>query len=299
MDISNDLNVIPVDDALFAEAYAALDPSRRSVLKKWIARFHLYWGRDRVEERSETIHWDQGSATTSVTKPLDWSLVVLSETFASPAQLLALIMPMLLSGTKHVYVVRETTGAVSFPVPLLVAMELAGQENVFAAAAGELPGLVGTFWRGHGSRGKIFCLGAPALESLAKDGSFGMDVWSPGAEQRAGVWVDPDVRSWDWETLAWTLEGTRVHVGGADPGNLPDHFTRRGASLKDFMRCDFGALYLPRTHDFSRIPLVPTFGPGQEGGWLWPGITPGTFSTTTVIWHGNDPEHDEERHGRT
>ncbi|GAU07870.1 hypothetical protein [Desulfoplanes formicivorans] len=290
MDLSHSLEKLQIEDTLFAEAYATLGAAKRSVLKKWIAQLYLFWGRNRQCRRAETICWDQGFVTTRSERPLDWGLVILGETFAAPGQLLALLLPMLLAGTRHVVVVRETSGAISFPAPLLVAMELAGQETVLAATTKDLAWVIEHVPQAYGPRGKICCLGAPDLDPLP-----GRDLWSGGRPQ-AGIWFDPDV-AWDLETIAWTLQGARLHVGGAVPGNLDDHYVQHDDPFDVFIERDFGALYLPHPERLASPLSTPAFGPGQEGGWFWPGISLQTFTLSTVTWHGDSAAIQEEING--
>jgi hypothetical protein len=298
MDISHELEALQVDDELFAEAYAVLDAGRRSVLKKWIAQFYLFWGRDRGCEHSERVRWDQGFTTTTFTRPLDWSLVLLAEDFASPSQLVSVLMPMMFSGTRHVCVARETSGAISFPAPLLAAMELAGQEVVLTGQGDRLATMLEHLPETFGPLGKVCCLGRSAAASGLQAGMPEIDFWSAGSAQCAGIWIDQDV-AWDFETIAWTLAGTKLYAGGSIPGNLSDHFTPLEEPFESFVGRDFGAFFLPHTRHLSPLPAVSTFGPGQEGGWLWPGITPQTFTRSTVVWHEEAFDHEETINGLT
>jgi hypothetical protein len=296
MDIACDLETLQVDDGLFAEAYASLDARRRSVLKKWIAQMYLFWGRDRGRERSETVRWDQGFTTTTVTRPLDWSLILLSEKFASVSQLLALLMPMLLSGTRHVCVAREMSGALDFPATLLVAMELAGQETVLTGQKDRLAAVIERFPETFGPLGAICCLGTTCCESEWAVRIPGIYCWSSGSAQSAGIWVDQHV-SWDFETIAWTLAGTSLHAGGAIPGDLSDCFTTHQEPFDSFVDRDLGIVFHPHPDQLSPFLTVPVFGPGQEGGWLWPGITPQTFTRSAVVWQEDALDHEEEANG--
>jgi len=298
MDISHGLDILQVDDELFADAYALLDAAQRSVLKKWIAQLYLFWGRDRRCEHFERVHWDQGFTTTTFTRPLDWSLLLLAEEFASSSQLLSVLMPMMLSGTRHVCVVRETSGARAFPAPLLVAMELAGQEVVLAGQKDRLAEVVECYPEKFGPLGKVCCLGRTAAASELQARMPGVDFWSPGSAQRAGIWVDENV-SWDFETIAWTLAGTRLYVGGLVSDTLCDPFIPIEGSLESFVSHDFGTFFLPHTDHLSLPPAAPTFGPGQEGGWLWTGMTPQSFTRSTVVWHEEVPDHEEKTNGLT
>ncbi len=299
MDIPESFLPLQVGDDTFANAYESLDAGRRSILKKWIAQFHLFWGRQRIITQTETIDWDAGYTTTTYTHPLAWSLVVLSEAFASPGQLLALIMPMLLSGTRHIFVVREGGNNSSFPVPLLVALELAGQEDIFTGKADELAPMLAQLPESYGTEGKVFCLGEPRLEASFKKQKPGITCWSATKEQKAGIWFDADI-VWDVETIIWMLKGTEIHVGGYIPKDLPASciWKKSRESFEEFVRHDFGALYLPRTKNLPSVTSTSVLGPGQEGGWLWSTISPKTFTRTTTVWHGLAHQDSEEKHGR-
>ncbi len=271
-----------VADSLFAEAYEGVGDRRRSVLKKWIARLYLFWGRERVRSRTDIQHWDQGDMTRATTQPLAWTLFVLSPDFSSPAQLLAALLPALLAGVPRVLVVREENGAL-FPAELLVAMELAGQEGVLEMGGRDICGLVRTA-RSTRLPGRVCRLGSSSLDASLQELLPGNTLWMPGAVTRAGIWFDAD-RAWDRETLAWTLPDTVFSAGGDIPPDTsaPEMIPYAG-TLTDFMNEGFDALYLPSPDASAGILCPRVFGPGQEGGWIWPDLAPSAFMHTTVCW---------------
>jgi hypothetical protein len=148
----------------------------------------------------------------------------------------------------------------------------------------------------YGPWGKVFCLGAPAIEPLVKQRMPATDVWCGEKQPRAGIWFGPDVL-WDLETIAWTLQGTELHVGGAVPHMVDVPCVRHEEPFDTFVDQHFGVLYLPHPEDSAALPPGFLFGPGQEGGWLWPGITPQAFTLSTVAWHGKCVAKEEEING--
>ena len=154
-----------LDDSLMAEAYEALGPEKRAVLKKNIAVLYAVW-REQRESTCLTRHLPEGYTVHQETHPAPYTLVVCAAAFPSPACFLAAAMPALLAGVG--LVVPCFVGAAARPhAALVAATELAGLEDAVALPDEEqvLPLLHAL--HGQGARGRLVVLGHAPLARAA------------------------------------------------------------------------------------------------------------------------------------
>lgn len=198
-----------VDDDFFAAAYESLGGDGRAGLKLCIARLHRIFG-EAARAESLTRHFEEGFCLRQDSRAADWALVACRSDCPSPAALLAVVMPALLAGLRHLRVCfcpqeagqdsdaagqrtgRLTgTGTLAAAAPLLTALELAGVEEACLATTAELAAeLERAAVRPRG--GRIVCLGeaatfAPlALAALKRETPFMLLPADPaGAGQKA------------------------------------------------------------------------------------------------------------------
>ncbi len=128
-----------LDDEMFACAWEEVGAEDRALLKTAIAwHFHRFGRQDGILRR-EISSPDAGFGMRAVSQPAPWAIGVLDRGFASPARLLAELVPALLAGVPRILVVSE-----HMPAPaLLVALELAGMEDVFLAGHAGIASLPG------------------------------------------------------------------------------------------------------------------------------------------------------------
>lgn len=164
-----------IDDAFFAAAYQSLGGNGRAGLKLCIARLHRIFG-ESARAESLTRHFDEGFCLRLESKAADWALVACKSDCPSPAALLAVVMPALLAGVKHLRLcfcpeeaapatgaAGTVTGPGTWTVagPLLTALELAGVEEACLATAAELTAELERALSRPGT-GRIVCLGEAA-----------------------------------------------------------------------------------------------------------------------------------------
>ena len=159
-----------LDDALLAEAYEALGPERRAVLKTTIAALHAIW-REQRETTRLTRCLPEGYTVCQESKPASYALVVCEAAYPSPACFLAAAMPALLAGVG--LVIPCFVGGAGHPpaalaplaplAPLATATELAGLEEALALPdeAQLLPLLQAL--HGHGAAGRLVVMGRKPL----------------------------------------------------------------------------------------------------------------------------------------
>lgn len=275
-----------VPDDVFGAAYEDVPAIRRAWLKTAIARLHTLHGASGVSWgtswRRDERQWRQGFTSIAEERPVEWCVVVLSRSHVSGPRMLAGLLPALLAGVADILVVRVADAGAVWHSPVLAALELAGQEAVVNLSQ-DLMARLAEHLRGAGSgRFLLFgdearqmpcfsgvCEGAvqvwrePLLHGIvvAHEAGHGSDVHdSPDAER-----VDEDVLQWahpdwsvapvfapdgDWERALTSASGLQGIAALAGPANLVD-------SVPD------------------SIPLM--LGPGQEGCWAWPELSPAFF----------------------
>lgn len=160
------LDAHALDDDAFAGAYESLHARERAVLKKCIARLYQVWGElPSREDRTRTF--TQGFGLEESSAPVPYVLLLCESFYASPAALLAALLPALLAGVEPVlpcFVPTAKTDEDARPVwaPLLAALELAGVERAFYAREASIQ----EFFQGLGDRGpdgRLVLLGGPSF----------------------------------------------------------------------------------------------------------------------------------------
>jgi hypothetical protein len=267
-----------VPEADFERAYGVVPAPRLGLLKRCIAQLFAWYGRrTELEERSETLH-GLGLRSFSASRPMDWTLLAAGEELDSPVQLLAALLPPLLSGVRQVLVVR-TADTSHWSPSLLAAMELAGVEAVFSSPDRDfLPRLVQDLSR-NGARGKVISFGGvPPCSDRALPRVPHAVLESV---QRLGLWSEGGV-AWDLPALLFgTPRAEVVHCspGGAGGSTAPAVET----SWPEFLGMGFGAVLVPEERiegALGRVPLV--LGPGQECFWVWPSLHIESFMTRSA-----------------
>ncbi len=153
-----------LDDALFAGAWEEVGDKDRALLKTAIAWHFHRLGRCSGKLSRESSSFSAGFALRFSEQPAPWVLAVLEEGFASPARLLAGIVPAILAG------VPQITAAASSPPPpaVLAALELAGIEDVFLAGQHGAESMLRDYARNMGN-GRLlhFCGTHPCRDRLS------------------------------------------------------------------------------------------------------------------------------------
>lgn len=288
-----------VDDALFQRAYNAVPDTHRAWLKRCIAQLWEHYSmRSPVgaRETCETLTHHSGLMATQGQRPLSWCLLLLDETLISPARLLAAALPPLLAGVEHVQVVRLCARKKPWPPALLAALELAGVEQVAQCPAqdsGELfQSLVQT------PRSGVVLMPQP-LRSLARNiwldlaQAPGCHLWQPVFSGRAAVLAqDPGAASWDLDILTWSQPDLMVDVwyeegpdGLAAAAPLPGGWCVRRGGLAALLQETYDLILAPGQHHAEALRKAPlVLGPGQEGCFIWPGLTPCIFQQSAAAW---------------
>lgn len=275
-----------VPDEAFAAAYDAVDPALRAVFKTGIARLYEWYTLAPDMERSETVRWRAGFASTRWRRPREYAVIFFDDTALSPVQLTALLAPAMAARNPHLLAVYLGSG--DLPAPVLTAFELAGQEQVAVCTEDEAARLVDHLLA-TGKAGAAVTLGCGTAGRMALPVSARLGRWRACLGREAAVWMDTG-DEFDLTLLAACHPDTRFEAWGAND-EAPEGFEPVSGGFEALLRRAPEVAYVPGNRleaAMSRVPLV--FGPGQEGMWLWPDLNQQLFFHERIGWHGQPDE---------
>ncbi|MDR0466491.1 MAG: hypothetical protein LBH94_03940 [Deltaproteobacteria bacterium] len=243
--------LVPESDLALAHNETA--PELLALCKHTLAVQHVFFG--------EAPDWDERRQTRSAHgfcsrvcgRPADWTLVVFDAEYASAPRLLAALMPAFLARVP--LVLCASTPGPARP-ELLCALELAGQEDIYALNAAQslelLHGLTA-----QAGQGRLVFLHRGSLSDLrAAAGAADVPCWE---ERRA-----PVLRICGPEPDAALIR--LAHPDAASAGNAaPDALYRSGPDAAQ-----------------EQVPLI--LPPGMEGCWLHTTLTPDFFRVQSLTF---------------
>lgn len=275
-----------IPDADFASAYDATPAPLRAHLKTAIAALHALHG----ETPATTTHTRlprAGFALTRHSEAAPWALVVVGPQHVAPPRLLGALLPALFDGVADVLVVQLVDGSnPTMPAPLLVALELAGQEQAFALNGEALATLLHQL---HATcpAGRVALLGHDTATQHLHHAAIalGLQTWRELTPPRIGVaqgaqadldllrWAHPDaeivtdVATGQPETAPAVPPATAPTV---TPDATPDDVVRtgEGQSVHAIPTWDalIGAAHCPVPSSMASLHLDPALA----GCWLHP-----------------------------
>jgi hypothetical protein len=263
-----------VPDEAFGDAYEAATPERRAWLKTCIARLHALHGAAGMTWGRAEKQWRQGFVSVAEMRPVDWTIVFLSEEYASGPRSVAALMPALLAGVANVLVVRIADQGAHWAASVLAGFELAGQEAVVSLSVDRVPVLLADMARKGSGRclvlGKIDEALKAAVTRFTLECSPFVAGWFEPVPGALAIAEAEDACEIDEELLAWAHPD--LQIVRYDGDNL--EMVQQDASGEG------GFLALAGTPDLidivpDSIPLM--LGPGQEGCWIWPELEPQFF----------------------
>ena len=255
-----------VSDEEFGNAYEAVAPELRALLKTNIALQHSLYGTPAVTWTREERHWRHDYVTVHEKKPADWCCVLLSQQYNSAPRLLAALMPALLAGVEDVMVVRMSGDEESpWPVELLAALELAGQENVISCHETMAATLFGAL--PSDATGRVLMLGdmPQTVGMCLADMPSCVSLWAE--PYLAGIGLIPQEEAeWNVDVLKWAHPDWNM----VDLSEVDDISTLGGTGFAA-IACNGDKMdTVPDT-----VPFV--LGSGQEACWVWPDLLPEFF----------------------
>lgn len=259
-----------LDDAALARAYHAVSDLDKSVFKRSIAA-HFRLNPPEAAMRQERVVLPDGFAFVRVSRPVETVLLVLPDSPISPLKVLAALLPARTCGAPDVAVVKPAGSP--WEDGTLTALELAGQEDVFAPDAAAW----GRFCADLGKHPTSAAL----IDLTAGKGGLELPdnvrVWRAPATSSLGVFCEES--EFDLACLVRCHPGSRLTVWNG-PGRVRGT-TGRVGEFPDFLAIRYDAVFVPAsrlTDALERFPLA--FGPGGEAHWFWPGLDKTFFSLT-------------------
>ena len=272
-----------VAEAAFDDAYSSVSDDRRAWLKTCIACLCSRYGESRTTSETHLLRHSSGFTFRTGVAPLAWGVLFLGDGAVSAPSILAALLPLRLAGAREVVVVRvgEKGGDDSWPAPLLTGLELAGQETVLDLTQREARFLLDSLGKGEGRGSALFLGSGREIESLAsRCASFSrVFCWRGVLPEEIGVWNDPCC--FDLDVLAWAHPQARLRVWEEDS---TDH---RDASQRFEAFLDQGCALLcvpPDKTDAALDRAEVVLGPGGEGCWVWPDLSPDFFRSRRAAW---------------
>ena len=263
--------LIGIAEAVRLAAYEALTARERSWIKATLALAESAHGTRPAENDNRTLQAEHGLIRLSRTRPAAWALCVPGEGFASAPRFAAAIMCARLAGIENLLAVWPLTDAAACSPALLTVLELTGIDQAYTLAAPpSLP-----FWRSladnlgkFGSDGRLLYFGARnelhvSLRELADERSW-------------PLWTDrPPRLKLDTQARKNALDVAAIHWAHPDAEPYAAQFDSGSGQA-----CT--VLYTAKTE--SGIFATPgqtalTLGPGLEGCWLHPDLSPDFFLT--------------------
>ena len=282
-----------LDDSCFAAAYEAVSPERRALMKTAIARLHAWHSPLPAPRWSCERRWQQGFFSRESVEPMQVCLLLFDAYFASPAKLLAALMPALSSGVGTVLAVRTTVeGDLPCPPEVLAALELAGQENVVELLPEKARALFSEL-----ARNDVTCaaLTFGRTRELVPPGfadGAARRIWNPEFGDELSVWLEgeDDV---DLAALSFAHPQAKIIVYGAERELPRGLFQHQEGDFASFLSRLPRAAYAPDKllNEVSSSAAL-ALGPGHEACWIWPALCPDFFLARRLTW-GMLPENVE------
>lgn len=262
-----------VSDDDFAMAYDAVPASLRACLKTSIAAHHAVYGIAPSMQKTQTERATAGFTVGECQKPVAWTAIVLTETFASGPRLVAALMPALLAGVQNVHIMRvhEQRGQTPWPHALLAALELAGQEQAICVDLANLAAYVTKLAHEMGT-GRVLLLGeshglaaclAHAIAHLPQ-----CTVWAEG--HAPSLYID----------ASCTLDMDRLTWAHPDATILQAH--EQAESKNCHTHTQMSAVYTIPTEGMPSMCAPLTLFAGSESMWLYPELSLHYFMQRSV-----------------
>ncbi|WP_022662681.1 hypothetical protein [Paucidesulfovibrio longus] len=285
-----------LDDETFAAAYEAVSAERRALLKTAIARQYAWRAPAPCSETRCARVWTQGFESLELAAPADVCLLLFDASCASPARILAALLPALNAGIGTVLAVhaRGPQDAPSSEA-VLAAFELAGQEAVLELPRGKVRELIEASTE-NGESCIVLAFGGTS--GLVPDGfadGFSRRLWTAPAQAGIAVFLEGEGADADLEALAFAHPDGRFQVAGADSPLPDDRFAHLGPEFDHIVRAGGQACFASGSSAEDALAAFPlVFGPGHEACWLFPDLHSEFFQVRRTAWRSEEQCETEE-----
>ena len=277
-----EFDVWRVSDAAFARAYAKTGDRGRALIKTCIAGLYQAWRPGNAVSTVTTERFHDGQVRVEELTPRPWFALAIAPEIASPAQLVAAVMPALVSRIPLVVAFRPKART-GWPSALLTTLELCGVEQVFAPSMKNfrscldlLAGQTGLYDKvgqnGPYGGGGLVCLGSRQFrDRIGSMAPEGCRVHWLAPPESAALFIGPGV-DWDREALAFAHAGIRLRGFDVPDGLESDNLTDGHP----------WAAFTPAALAPTGVSLV--LEPGREVLWDWPDMPRELFFTRSLVY---------------
>ncbi|MCL1889471.1 MAG: hypothetical protein FWF99_03075 [Desulfovibrionaceae bacterium] len=255
-------------------AYEELPALFRAALKSQIAMLDKFWPSNPDRLRTRELY--QFRAWIRI-YPKDWAVFLLAPEYASPAGLIAAVLPAVAAGVEKLLICRVCPPGSVLPAPLSAALELLGQEYLYGLPGLEDAGLLEDLAAQNGVE-----TGALALLGSEWTGGEGwlqraraLGLWFRSVPGRVKILHSSGgsaSAALDKELLRWLHPQAEIIYpveDRADSPVVPSAIPDQGDA--GF----FGAAG-------ENFPGLIT-APGQEAFWVWPEFSPRDFFRQSIV----------------
>ena len=254
-----------VSDALMARAYARTGDRGRALIKSCVAALFQAARLADTAAVTTTTRFFSGLALSEELTPRPWFAVVLGPGVASPAQLVAALMPAVARRIPLVMAFRPKARG-GWPFAQLTALELCGVEQVFAPSFENFKFCLDFLKSDHGCGGLV-CLGLkPFWERVRAIIPDGCPAHWLAPPESAALFAGPGI-AWDRDALEFSHAGLRIQEF-KDPIAL----SREG----------HGVVFSPASSAPASARLV--LEPGREALWDWPEAPRDLFFARRLVY---------------
>lgn len=272
------LDAHAVAEERFAVAYEAASERQRSLLKSFIAALWNACPPKRVRVERHESSWDQGGGTALLSRPLSWGMLCVDASVAAPSLVLSALLPAMTAGIREIAVIGLGSGVLTGPI--LTALELAGQEQVFELQAHEAKAMANSVVPTHA--GLVMCLGREA-QSVFADSQ--LPIWHPRPKSAGqdrpsrfslGVFLEekPQYSKQLKLDMDYLLPGVSIEWWSPSGKLGPTQAQLRAGDFACFGRGCFDAVLVPSSLSQQALEnFQVVLDLGRAGYWLWPNLT--------------------------
>ena len=255
-------------------AYEELPAFFRAALKTQIALLDKFWisNPDRLHTRElyQFRAWVRSY-------PKDWVVFLLAPEYASPAGLIAAVLPAVAAGVKKLLICRICPPESVLPAPLSAALELLGQEYLYGLSDPEDSGLLDELAAQNGvETGALALLGSEwggGEEWLRRAKALGL--WCRSVPGRVKIFQASGGAAsvaLNKELLRWLHPQAEIIYQAEDRADSPG----ASAATPDQGEAAFSGVAGENFPDLITAP-------GQEAFWVWPEFSPRDFFRQSVM----------------
>ncbi len=245
-----------IPEERFEAAYQSIGDDLKAIIKKSISKLFDFYLEDTLFHEN-LKKWRRGIVSCIKTFPCNWGLILFDESFNSSSQLIAAVIPAIMSGVKNLFVIRlnNKSNLKKYPDNLiLVSLELSGCEFVCNILWEELDKFLKELIK-ESHNGFIIALGNKIFlrTCLAVISNYCINKFYPLISPQKAILYSEEVFNKDLIRIF-----------------NPDINIKVVKEISNINWGDISVVYAPREVIVSVSNQVSyAFGPGQEGFWFW------------------------------